>query len=100
MPECDLDDSDPLTVYLRKAPMVGAPKASTPTTNKIRQECTTRDNKADSISDVARQRTKNINHAVTDTEDDKVEETEVSKQWIKRMISSALFLLLSVRKSL
>jgi predicted metal-dependent peptidase len=83
MPECDLDnDNDPLSLYLRKAPMVVSPKhAPSPTsTNTIRHECSTRDNKTDSISDVRRQRSKNINHAETDTENDKVGETEVSKQ--------------------
>lgn len=80
MPECDLDDNDPLSVYLKKAPMVGAPKSTLTTTNKMRGEFQARDNKTDSISDVTRQRSENINHGVTDTENDKVGETEVSKQ--------------------
>lgn len=83
MPECDLDDNDPLSVYVKKAPMVGAMKAPAPTTNNTRSRNLTsmpRDNKTDSISDVMRQRSENINHGVTDTENDKTKETEVSKQ--------------------
>jgi hypothetical protein len=73
MPECDLDDNDPLSVYLKKILMV---EPSTP--SKIRRE--TNDNKSDSISDVVRQRSENINHSEIDTKNDKAGETEVSKQ--------------------
>lgn len=72
MRESDLDDNDPLSVYVKKAPMVGASKDI----NGMRRE----NNKTDSISDVRRQRTENTNHSVTDTENDKAAKTEVSKQ--------------------
>lgn len=71
MPECDLDDNDPLSVYLKKILMVEPAKASTLASN---------DNKSDSISENARQRSENINHGEIDTENDKAGETEVSKQ--------------------
>lgn len=79
MPECDLDDNDPLSVYLRKILKVEPTKASTSSTlSEIRGE--TNDNKSDSISDVVRQRSENINHCEIDTKNDKAGETEVSKQ--------------------
>lgn len=80
MPECDLDDNDPLSVYLKKILMVEPAKASSlSTSSEIRRE--TNDNKSDSISDV-RQRSENINHGEIDAENDKAGETEVevSKQ--------------------
>lgn len=74
MPECDLDDNDPLSVYLKTILMVEPAKSST----EIRGE--KNDNKSDSISGVVRQRSENINHSEIDTENDKAGETEVSKQ--------------------
>lgn len=79
MPECDLDDNDPLSVYLKKILMVEPSKASvSSSSNEVRGK--TNDNKSDSISDDVRQRSKNINHSEIDTENDKTGETEVSKQ--------------------
>lgn len=79
MPECDLDDNDPLSVYLKKILMVEPAKTSSPpTSSEIRRG--TNDNKSDSISDVERQRSQNINHSEIDIENDKAGEIEVSKQ--------------------
>lgn len=75
MRECDLNDNDPLEVYLRTL-MVD----SSPVTNATRSVSLSRDNKTDSISDVTRRRSENINHAEIDTENDKMRETDVSKQ--------------------
>ncbi|CRL01355.1 CLUMA_CG014504, isoform A [Clunio marinus] len=88
MLECDLDDNDPLSLYLKKAPMSGTSSnnnITSPTTNRIRDECRAGDNRSDSISDVRRQRSQNINHAVTDAKIDKVEETELIKSVEKLM---------------
>lgn len=75
MRECDLNDNDPLEVYLRTL-MVD----SSPVTNATRSVSLSRDNRTDSISDVTRRRSENINHAEIDTENDKMRETDVSKQ--------------------
>ena len=77
MPECDLDDNDPLSVYLKKILMVEPTKASMLSTSEVRRKAN--DNKSDSISDDMRQRSENINHSEIDTENDKAAETEVSK---------------------
>lgn len=78
MPECDLDDNDPLSVYLKKILMVEPTKASMSSTSGVRRKAN--DNKSDSISDDMRQRSENINHSEIDTKNDKAGETEVSKQ--------------------
>ena len=78
MSECDLDDNDPLSVYLKKILMVKPTKASMSSTSEVRRNVN--DNKSDSISDDMRQRSENINHSEIDTENDKAGETEVSKQ--------------------
>jgi hypothetical protein len=79
MPECDLDDNDPLSIYLKKILMVEPGKASTSSTSsEVRKKAN--NNKSDSISDIVRQRSENINHGEIDTENDKAGETEVSKQ--------------------
>lgn len=75
MRECDLNDNDPLEVYLRTL-MVD----SSPVTNATRSVSLSRDHRTDSISDVTRRRSENINHAEIDTENDKMRETDVSKQ--------------------
>lgn len=80
MPECDLDDNDPLSLYLKKAPMGETSTAPSPANHASRSVSLPADNKTDSISDVRRQRSENINHREIDTENDKVKETEVSKQ--------------------
>lgn len=80
MPECDLDDNDPLSVYLKRAPMIAAKTNATNTPNS-HSSCICclgvplHDGKLDSIN-VRRKQHENINH----TEIDKVEDaTEVSK---------------------
>lgn len=77
MPECDLDDNDPLSIFLKNNLKIEPMKASLPTSCNM---SLLKDNKTDSISDVTRQRSQNINHIEIDTESDKVKETEVSKQ--------------------
>lgn len=80
MREFDLDDNDPLSQYLKTIMKVEAPSALLPK-NASQTAVPTRDNKDDSISDIARRRSGNINHVVTDAENDKLSETErVSKQ--------------------
>lgn len=81
MRECDLDDNDPLSLYLKKAPMVQTSNVLSPATNTTNRSMSlSEDNKTDSISDVMRRRSENINHSEIDTENDKVKEAEVSKQ--------------------
>lgn len=77
MPELDLDDNDPLSIFLKKNLKIESTKALSPTKRSM---SLLKDNKTDSISDVARQRSQNINHGEIDTEIDKVKETNVSKQ--------------------
>lgn len=72
MPECDLDDNDPLSLYLKKT-LAEASTAPPSTNHAGRSVSLPADNGNDSISDVTRQHSQNINH-------DKVKETEVSKQ--------------------
>lgn len=82
MRESDLDDNDPLSIYLRKILSVEASStlsASTSSSQSMSMSLS-RDNKTDSISDVTRRRSENINHSEIDTENDKVEEKDVSKQ--------------------
>lgn len=76
MPECDLDDNDPLSLYLKKAPMGETPS---PEHHAGKSVSLPADNRTDSISNV-RQRSENINHSETDIEKEKVKETGVSKQ--------------------
>lgn len=78
MREFDLDDNDPLSMYLKTIMKVEAPKTLLPRNEG--EMTVSRDNKDDSISDVARRRSGNINHVETDIENDKLSETEVSKQ--------------------
>lgn len=77
MREFDLDDNDPLSMYLKTIMKVEAPKTLLPM--KPSEKTASSDNRDDSISDVVR-RIGNINHADNDTENDKLSETEVSKQ--------------------
>lgn len=79
MRESDLDDNDPLSIYLKKILSIEASSTATSTrSNQIMS--LSRDNKTDSISDVTRRRSENINHSEIDTENDKVEKQDVSKQ--------------------
>ena len=79
MRESDLDDNDPLSIYLKK--ILSVESSSTATSTRSNQIMSlSRDNKTDSISDVTRRRFENINHSEIDTENDKVEEQDVSKQ--------------------
>lgn len=77
MPECDLDDNDPLSDYLKRAPMIGSKK-------KVVSSCIcclgvplNDINKLNSMSE----RRENINHSEIDTSEcDKLEATsDVSK---------------------
>lgn len=77
MPECDLDDNDPLSIFLKNNLKIEPTNVLLPTNRGM---SLLKDNKTDSISDVTRQRSQNINHVEIDTESDKVKETEVSKQ--------------------
>lgn len=78
MRECDLDDNDPLTLYLKKSPMSGASAVVSSTHANQDMPLSTTDNETDSIR---RQRSENINHGEIDIEnDDKVEKADVSKQ--------------------
>lgn len=77
MPECDLDDNDPLSIFLKNNLKIEPTNVLLPTNRGM---SLLKDNKTDSISDVTRQRSQNINHGEIDTESDKVKETEVSKQ--------------------
>jgi hypothetical protein len=78
MPECDLDDNDPLSEYLKRAPMIGAKAKATsaPVASCI---CCLgvplNDGRLDSIKALQREQQESVNHA----ESDKVETTEVSK---------------------
>lgn len=80
MRESDLDDNDPLSIYLKKILSVEASSTLSATTRSSQSMSLSRDNKIDSISDVTRRRSENINHSGIDTENDKVEEKDVSKQ--------------------
>ena len=78
MPECDLDDNDPLSAYLKRAPMMGE---KTKATNKTVSSCICclgvplHDRKFDSISVGRRRHQESINH----NEIDKLDTTGVSK---------------------
>lgn len=78
MREFDLDDNDPLSMYLKTIMKVEAPNSLLP--RNANPKTAPRDNKDDSISDAARRRSENINQVETDIESDKLRETEVSKQ--------------------
>lgn len=81
MPECDLDDNDPFYKNVKKAPMVGVPSTFREPTQKMSVTLSPlNDNKADSVTKIRQQRSENINHDEIDNENDKVKETEVSKQ--------------------
>lgn len=76
MRESDLDDNDPLSIYLKK---ILSSETSNVTTARSNQNMSlSRDNKTDLISDVTRRRSKNRNHTEIDTDIEKVEEN-VSK---------------------
>lgn len=82
MPECDLDDNDPLSDYLKRAPMINAKKP-------LVSQCICclgippHDlNKFDSINSISgSERQSDINHNEIDTGKDKLEASaDVSKQ--------------------
>jgi hypothetical protein len=84
MPECDLDENDPLSAYLKRAPMIGA---KVNVNKKPVSSCICclgvplpiRDGyKFDSITSV-RQCHENINQNEIDNESDKAEVSDVSK---------------------
>lgn len=87
MPECDLDDNDPLSDYLKRAPMISAAKKPTVTSCICCLGMPLHNiYKFDSINSITgNERRGNINHSEIDTENDKLEASEdVSKQhsWI------------------
>lgn len=79
MPECDLDDNDPLSVYLKRAPMMGIKSDAT---NKTVSSCICclgvplHDGKFDSIS-VGREHHRDT---TSHTEIDELDVTDVSKE--------------------
>jgi hypothetical protein len=81
MPECDLDDNDPLSEYLKRAPMMIGTKAKAKAARAPVSSCICclgvplHDGRLDSIKALLRERQESVNHA----EIDKVEATEVSK---------------------
>lgn len=85
MPECDLDDNDPLSAYLKRAPMMGVKKNAT---NKTASSCICclgvplHDRKFDSISIGRGRHQEKINH----NEIDKLDTTEVSKHRKMRLL--------------
>lgn len=78
MRESDLDDNDPLSIYLKK--ILSAEASKMTATRSSQSMSLSRDMKTDSISDITRRRSENINHSEIDTENEKVEEKDVSKQ--------------------
>jgi hypothetical protein len=77
MPECDLDDNDPLSDYLKRAPMIGSKKSAVSSCICCLNVPLNDINKLNSMSE----RRKNINQGEIDTlASDKMGETEdVSK---------------------
>lgn len=89
MPECDLDDNDPLSEYLKRAPMIGMVKkkpttAAVPVSSCICCLGMPLDNiyKFDSINSITAvsERRGNINHNEIDTENDKLEASAEGKE--------------------